>query len=133
MDLSLVRKHLRAEGIFSELLKEDGSIFCVTLEHAYLMDQKWSPKLPNGTYECVKGSHMLHSSMNSFLTFEITLVPNHIGILFHPGNLDQDSAGCVLLGQILCTNPWSVLESRVAFNAFMALQSEVDSFTLTVL
>lgn len=111
-------------GIFGELHAEDGSFIGVTLEHSYNL----KPKLPPGLYKCVRGVHRLHSA--SIETFEITGVPGHTGILFHCGNSQNDSAGCVLLGDRIGT--MCILDSRPTFNRFMDLQAGINEFNLTV-
>ena len=70
----------------------------------------------------------------AFITFEITDVPGHTGILFHMGNYNKDSDGCVLLGEeaVPTSEPTMVTNSVVTFNSFMASQSGVDTFQLVV-
>lgn len=126
MNLTLTRKSFELYGVFGELSDEDGNVVAVTLEHSFSN----SPKLPVGTYECVRGEHKLHN-LNPFTTFEITEVPGHTGILFHKGNWNNDSEGCVLLGSRIGIG--CILESSAAFNKFMELQQGVDSFLLVVI
>src|SRR5882757_797524 len=91
--LTLTRKDFRSDGIFSELTDEKGNFIAVTLEHSY----NNKPKLYNGTFQCVKGIHKLHDGI-PFEAYEVTGVSGHIGILFHIGNFNNDSDGCILLG-----------------------------------
>ena len=107
-----------------------------TLEHAYAApDGAWRPKIPPGVYRCVRGSHRLHSGP-AFDTFEVTGVAGHRGILFHVGNFNSDSEGCVLCGQKEAVDPNTgqtmITGSRVAFAAFMQRLEGEDEFTLTV-
>jgi hypothetical protein len=70
-----------------------------------------------------------------FDTFEITDVPLHNNILFHPGNYNDDSEGCVLLGKaygMKLNGGKMIVNSRNAFDHFMYLQEGVDSFVLIV-
>jgi len=135
MDLILKRNRFRQDGIFGELLKDNGDGFVVTLEHAY-RDQNlnYSPKIPEGSYTCVRGMHRLDGMTEDFETFEITNVPGHTNILFHVGNFNNDSSGCILLGSnvLKADAGWSIQSSRVAFTRFMELQEGVDKFTLIV-
>lgn len=126
MTLKLIRRECKADGIFSDLCAENGVKLYSTLEHSY--DCK--PKIPNGTYTCVRGKHRLHGMTEDFETFEITGVEGHQGLLFHWGNWQQDSSGCILLG--LSRSGDMILHSREAFADFMEGLKGLDSFTLVV-
>lgn len=126
MNLVLTRKIFNLYGIFGQLHTESGDLICYTLEHSYSNQ----PKLPPGTYTCVRGTHQL-SGLNPFETFEITGVSGHTGILFHQGNWNRDSEGCVLVGSEI--GAICILESRVAFQKLMALQTGIDQFILNVI
>lgn len=134
MNLSLKNKEFSKDGVFGELSDEAGNFVAYTLQHAYPDGTGWTPKLPNGTYTCVRGQHRLDHMTSDFTTFEITGVPGHSGILFHVGNYNKDSDGCVLLGMMwLADNiPPMIAGSKVAFANLMNLQADVDTFTLTV-
>jgi hypothetical protein len=139
MNITLKRNEYIKDGIFGELLDENNYSFCVTLEHAYQQDDAtYAPKLSPGTYDCVRGLHQLEHMTTPFETFEITNVPGHTNILFHVGNYNNDSEGCVLLGTktgVSVINPpvQMILNSKVAFNNFVTLQQSINNFTLTVL
>lgn|ERR1035437_2359376 len=131
MNLTLERDAYREDGIFSTLLDDKGDTIAKTLEHSY--DNL--PKVPAGTYTCVRGPHRLHGMTEDFSTFEVTGVEGHAGILFHWGNFNKDSEGCVLVGKevaIQAAGAWIITASRDTFAAFMALQEGVDEFQLTV-
>lgn len=137
MDMTLRRMKSGKDGIFSELLKDDNSIFCQTLEHAYPNPDGsvFVPKIYNGLFICQKGRHKLDRGP-FFETFEITGVAGHTGLLFHVGNFNSDSDGCVLLGLGSITGKGSLTmltDSKDAFNAFMVLQGGSDRFHLTVI
>ena len=129
MDLKLNRIDYKADGILSELIAGSVRIVAHTLEHSY--DGK--PKLQPGVYKCVRGTHKLHDGI-AFETFEVTGVEGHSGILFHVGNWNKDSDGCILVGDAISASKQGTLvtNSRVIFHEFMALQAGVDSFMLTV-
>ena len=135
MDCVLTRSLYLDAGIFGQLSSTGGTFLANTLEHAYAQDDgTLKPKLPPGTYTCVRGPHQLHGMLAAFITFEITDVPGHTGILFHMGNYNKDSDGCVLLGEeaVPTSEPTMVTNSVVTFNSFMASQSGVDTFQLVV-
>jgi Family of unknown function (DUF5675) len=129
--ISLSLQHNRKDetGIYGELTN-NGQLVCYTLEHAYSTPDGWQPKVPPGTYTCKRGQHCLEGGTN-FITFEVQAVPGHSGILFHTGNLQGDSLGCILVGQEITGNV--LLRSRLAFGQFMALLGNQPTFTLTVL
>lgn len=131
MNLILNRNDYTSTGVFGTLKDENDNEVCVTLEHAYSsLAPGWFPKVPLGTYECQRGQHQLASMTSPFETFQIMDVPGHSNILFHCGNLEDDSEGCVLLGTARSAE--MVTQSRAAFAKFMALQNGCDSFTLIV-
>lgn len=131
MEIILTRKLKARWGILSELEDKDSSLSLVTLEHAYLdpTGLYYTSKLPNGVYECVLGEHTLRGHSPQQL-YEVTNVPGHTGILFHIGNYNRDSEGCILLG----TNKGNecITGSATAFKKFMDFQNGLKSFTLTV-
>lgn len=138
MNLILTRQQAYANGIFGFLKDEDDNQVAVTLEHAYsLSNGGYGPKLAVGTYVCKRGTHQLHGMAAPFTTFEITEVPDFLGlpvtgVLFHCGNFNRDSEGCVLLGMLDAQNLSGIVGSREDFGRFMALQEGCDLFTLVV-
>lgn len=143
MDLTLTRTEYRPDGVFGVLSKtETGEQVAVTLEHAYSKVAKYYTKVDQGVYTCVRGEHTLHHDPTPFETFEIMDVLGHSDILFHVGNYNEDSDGCVLLGYSTYDQPHLDSEgdikykmltgSRQTFGAFMQLQEGIDQFTLTV-
>src|SRR5665213_546002 len=129
MDLVLTRNSFQAEGIFGQLAVEDGGdLVASTLEHAFNVNGLWLPKVPIGVYSCQRGMHRLLGMTSPFETFQITQVPGATGILFHPGNWDKDSEGCVLLGRSRAGD--MIQESRAAFQDFMASQEGLNTFSL---
>lgn len=138
MNLILTRTDFRDDGIYGEITDEAGKHICVSLEHAYdsgAGDGSYAPKVPPGTYLCQQGEHQLAHMSYPFVTFEVTGVPNHKNILFHVGNYNDDSEGCVLVGTAVRPvgdGTWMISASKNAFNAFMQLQDGTNQFTLTV-
>jgi hypothetical protein len=127
----LVRKEFRDDGIFSELYNEKGELIAHTLEHSY--DKL--PKIPNGQWKCVRGPHRLHGMTEDFITFEITGIAGHTDLLFHWGNFNKDSEGCVLLGTSEATGAdgaQMVTASRPKFAEFMAGLEGVNQFLVVV-
>lgn len=136
MDMVLIRKDFKMDGVFGELRDENGNLIAVTLEHAYPNGAgKINPKVPSGIYTCKRGEHKLENAQ-PFETFEIEGVDGHYGILFHKGNFNRDSSGCVLLGaqrSTLPTGEHMITSSKTAFEFFLTQQEGCDSFKLNVI
>lgn len=132
MDLVLRRTIADQDGIFGQIQ----ALNLVTLEHAYGVnsDEKWLAKIPEGQYVCQRGWHKLKSGWQGW-TYLVTGVPHHSGILFHPGNKEDDSEGCILLGyqivRMTHDTRW-ITQSKRAFGAFLRAQNGADQFNLTV-
>jgi len=96
--------------------------------------------IPAGVYRCVR----THYHGGNYATFVITGVSGRPRILFHRGNSEEDTAGCVLLGVGFGTlmvrdedtgvrgRKLAVLRSVDAFEMFMHKLEGVDEFTLSV-
>jgi len=125
MDLILTRTKFSEQGIFGELTGY--GFHAYTLEHSY----NSKPKIDIGKYSCVRGVHKLHDGV-WFETFQLMGVPGHDGILIHKGNYNDDSEGCILIGKGLDLSKNMILESKKAFDEFLLIQKDKDSFTLTV-
>jgi hypothetical protein len=135
--LTLEHTSFGSDGIFGTLWDDLGEPMAATCEHAYSDDDvKWLPKIPNGVYDCVRGMHRLRFNSQPFETFEITKVPKHAGILFHIGNDNEDSSGCVLLGVKVITQSTcgrkAISDSAYAFGKFMNSMKGINSFKLVV-
>lgn len=150
MNLTLQNDSFLATGIFGTLFNNDKTLLLQTLQHAYaeipdLMSHSlnYQAKIPPGEYVCIRGIHTLEPTKinpdpQPFETFEITGVEGHSKLLFHIGNYNEDSIGCVLLGLSRQIWPDSVnkndmiLKSKDAFEKFMAAQEGCSEFSMTV-
>lgn len=125
-------------GILGRLFRDDESRIGVTLEHAFQFKDTpaglWEPVIPKGVYTCVRGPHRLAHMTQDFETFEVTGIARHSGLIFHWGNWNTDSKGCILLGDALSNSPAGpmITDSRRTFAKFMAGLSGTDTFTLTI-
>jgi hypothetical protein len=138
-DLELVRVAVAPEGAFGVLLVDGVPAGPVTLERTYPIDEL-NPrgvqyvKIPAGQYPCVR----TYFQRGHYETYEVTQVTGHTRLLFHCGNSEMDTEGCILVGQRFGkTLAWQqpqpgVLESRLAFGEFMRLAGGTETFTLTV-
>ena len=152
MNLKSKRTMYRPDGIFSVVSDAaSGAPFMVVLEHAYHCDdpevanakaaypgQEWIPKIPPGNFDCRRGEHRLEGMEEPFVTFEITGVAGHTNLLYHWGNFNRNSDGCNLTGEAFVEGAEGlpheemVTKSRETFARFMAAQTGLDNFQLTV-
>lgn len=134
-DLELVRVSVAPEGAFGVLLRGGVPFGPVSVERSYPVAES-APngpqlvKIPPGSYRCRKTRY----HKGGYDTFEVLDVQGHSRLLFHLGNLEDDSEGCVLLGQrfgMLRGRP-GVLQSGLAFAEFYNAFGFRETFTLSV-
>ena len=85
-------------------------------------------RIPAGTYNCkpYSGTHFKD-------VYIVENVPNRSTILFHWGNTEKDTLGCILLGNKtgqIGSEP-AILESKKCFDRFRNLIGK-NEFTLTI-
>lgn len=133
--MKLIRTQYTADGIFGRVYNSNGVPICYSLEHSYPQtDGTYLPKLSIGKYTCIRSTHQLHNGV-PFETFEITNVPGHSNILFHAGNFNTDSEGCVLLGHNITKQDGGthmITTSKTTFKEFMQTLENINEFQLTV-
>jgi len=118
-------------GILSQFIDEKIP-FAVTLEKPWKNNEKNNSCIPPGIYYC---SRFPSSKFGD--TFEVINVYNRDAILFHWGNLSDDTEGCILVAE-----KYGMLHGRVAvlesnkpsegFNEFMAKAGVTDRFKLII-
>jgi hypothetical protein len=128
-EIELFRLSNRADGTPGVLLVNTAPI-CVTLERPWFNNQKGISCIPTGIYICSRVKSPKFGD-----TFEVTFVTGRSEILFHSGNIDDDSHGCILLGESF--NKWttgqvSIASSKIAFAEFMQELVEQNTFRLTI-
>lgn len=137
MDMVLKRKLYCKDGVFGELqFHGTEAVYCLTLEHAFLQpDGTYKPGVAVGEYKCIRGTHRLEHMDHDFLAFELQKVPDRTQVLIHPGNYNQDSKSCILIGKEppLSEKNKMISNSQDTFKNFMQLQSAVSEFILTIL
>lgn len=127
--VTLKRISFRPDGTFGVLLIGDLPI-CVTVERPWRNNEKGISCIPSGSYIARRVASPKFGD-----TFEVTQVPNRTAILFHSGNLADDSHGCIILGESY--NIWtdgrgSVASSKIAVAEFLKLLKDSKEFQLTV-
>ena len=134
MIATLRRTEKSRDGIFGQLYIPNGrGLHLCTCEDD-------EDAIPAGSYVCLRTIYHKHNVE----TFEITDVPLRSRILFHVGNTEEDTRGCVLVG-MRRGSLWvpdedtlgrplkrktAVVSSREAFSLFMSRLEEVDEFNL---
>ncbi len=131
MNMKLIRNEEGSDGIFGQMISEDGKwVFC-SLEHAFADGLGgYCAIIPPGTYTCKR----YNSPHFGYVVFEICNVPGHQYIEIHIANFNNELEGCVALGTAILdhANGRMLFASTKAFKQFMELQMGVDQFTLTV-
>lgn len=127
IDLKLQRVAKHDKGAFGVLITDTGIPFAVSLERTFVGVE---PVIPPGIYLCSKTKFL----RGGYDTFEVMGVNGHGRLLFHRGNRETDSAGCVLVAERfdeLGGEP-AVLESAQGFAEFMRRYGNRSSFYLEV-
>ncbi|MEN8171432.1 MAG: DUF5675 family protein, partial [Chloroflexota bacterium] len=103
--------------------------FALTLELRWLNNRRRKSCIPAGNYKCNRVDSPKFGN-----TFEITNVPGRSHILFHKGNLDEDSLGCVLVGEQFGNlgDDSGILSSKAGFNELMGIMKNEISFRLII-
>lgn len=116
-------------------MSDDGSIgallineecFCCTLEPDAGDPKKF--RIPEGVYDCRR----FHGTKWPD-TFEIVL-KGHTAILFHAGNVEADTEGCILLGSSFgnLRGERAILNSGVTFKKFLEITANYNTFPLLI-
>ena len=123
--INLYRLEQTDQGSLGALVL-DGEYFC-----SFLMPDAGGDKfqIPSGQYKCRRFHGQKWKD-----TFEI-VVPDHTALLFHSGNVEAHTEGCVLLGQYpgKLKGQRAVLNSGATFKEFMRRMKDVEEFDLHII
>lgn len=127
-NVELIRLEQGQEGTFG-VLRLNGQVFCVTLEPPEQGNRENISCIPTGEYLCRRVE-----SPRFGTTFEVAHVPNRKHILLHPGNVTDDTSGCVLLGKHFgkLRGDRAILNSGKTFMRFMDACSGSSTFPFIV-
>ena len=128
MELKLKRVADNEDATFGVLI--NGNIpFAVTLEPAWEDNKKGISCIPSGPYSCKRVKSPRFGD-----TFEILDVEGRTHILFHKGNSERNTQGCVLIAEEfgILNGKAAVLASGRGFTEFMSILKEVDEFELII-
>ena len=120
------------DGTFGVLIDEDIP-FAVTVERRWLNNKKWDGKegscIPPGVYVCKRITSPKFGN-----TFQVTAVPGRSEILFHKGNVQDDSHGCIIIGEQFepLNGKTAVIASGKGFGEFLQRLSGINEFNLCV-
>ena len=125
MNARIVRVEMSSEGSIGILLL-DSKIFSFTLEPDVTETKKY--QIPQGEYLCKRFHGIKWPD-----TFEV-VVEGHTAVLFHSGNTEADSRGCVLLGSTIgkLKGNRAVLNSGKTFEDFMNRCFNLMRFSLVI-
>lgn len=144
-NLRLMRSETGVDGTFGRLLDPAaGGLFTAlhTAEDDWRGNARGVSCIPAGVYVLARTIYYRHG----YETFEVTDVPGRSRILIHPGNTEEDTDGCILVGMRRgmlwvpdeddpahpLVRKQAVVASREAFRRFMEDMKDVDTATLTV-
>lgn len=115
--MKLIRISQTNNATFGVLLEGD-TPFALTLEPPWLDNKPFISCIPAGTYTC-----QLTESPKFGLTYEVMDVEGRTHILFHKGNTQEDTSGCILVGEEFADtnagNPW-IKSSAKGFLEFIS-------------
>jgi hypothetical protein len=143
--LVLNRESSGADGTFGKLILPigTGSLWWYTAEEEWKQNARSVSCIPLGLYPLRRTIYQRHQ----LPTFEVCDVPGRSRILIHPGNTEEDTQGCVLIGMALGfttvvededtglkeVRKQAVLESKRAFADFMRRMEGIEDAQLRVI
>mgnify|MGYP001596600586 CR=1 FL=1 len=92
--LKLLRIAETEHGTFGVLFDEPPEPFAVTVERKWLNNKTGESCIPIGEYTCKKVQSPKFGG-----TYQVMDVKGRSEILFHIGNIDDDSHGCIIVGE----------------------------------
>jgi len=124
----LKRVATNEDGMFG-VLQEGDTPFALTVERKWLDNQKNISCIPEGQYVCERVTSPKFGN-----TFEVTDVENRNHILFHKGNIMDDSHGCIIVGEQFesLNSKTAVLASSKGFSEFLFRTTDTDQFRLII-
>lgn len=123
--LKVVTVAIIEDGCFSALCW-DGKPFAVSLERTF---QELYVVIPAGVHKCTATTF----HRGGYATFEIE-VEGHKRVLFHKGNWEGDSEGCMLIGEEYGTlhDKPAIIHSGQGFTELMRLAEGLTEFYMQV-
>ena len=138
MELTLKRVLFSDDGTAGVLISGNRPL-CITLEEDWRDNAKGLSCIPEGSYLCMRFDAPTHGT-----TYEVVKVPGRTAVLFHSGNTEADTEGCILLGKEfgslrakddqsgLMEIQLAALRSKEAFESFMKHMQGAATFVLHI-
>ena len=129
MILELIRlEENHDHGTFG-ILKINKQVFCWTLEPRDELNAPFISSIPAQQYTCKKVTSHKYGSV-----WEVEKVPGRLAILFHAGNVVENTQGCIILAQHLgkLKGDRAVLNSGATFKGFMYTTRNSIKLSLTI-
>ena len=125
--LTLKRIAHTRDGTFGVLL--DSNPFALTCEREWFDNKSDVSCIPTGEYICRRVNSLRFGN-----TFEVMFVKGRTNILVHSGNTEDDSKGCILVGEEFgeMNGKAAVLSSKKGFAEFLERLKDVDEFNLII-
>lgn len=125
-------------GTFGVLIDENNIPFVVTLERPWIDNKKGESCIPAGTYKCIRcrksPDYGYQDSPKFGDVFQVYNVPGREKILIHRGNIEDDTHGCILIGEMFdpVSKKPGIASSAIGFHEFMDRLVQEDEFTLRI-
>lgn len=115
------------DGTFGVLVSDEP--FALTCEREWLDNKPEVSCIPTGEYICKRVNSPRFGN-----TFEVTGVAGRTNILLHSGNTEDDSKGCILVGEEFgaVNGKTAVLSSKRGFAEFLERVRDVEEFKLII-
>jgi hypothetical protein len=128
VELKLKRVAENEDATFGVLINVD-TPFAVTLEPSWEDNKKGISCIPSGPYSCKRVKSPRFGD-----TFEILDVEGRTHILFHKGNSERNTQGCVLIAEEfgMLNGKAAVLASGRGYREFINILKDVDEFDLII-
>lgn len=136
----LTRGHAFEMGTFGKWHMPDGFECCIC-EPPWKGNKIGQSCIPPGVYTLERrNSEVVRRTTGGRYTkgWEVTDVPGRSWVMIHPGNVIEDTEGCLMPGDEFggWTTPngyrWAVLHSHKAFDQLMSVLGGADSWTLQI-
>lgn len=125
----ILKRFEQTDKVTRGVLIYENNAIALTLENPWKGNTPNISCIPTGTYLCKRVDSPRFGE-----TFEVTDVDDRTHILFHSGNVESQTRGCILLGNMLTKYKGepAVLNSNKTVKEFMDILRGIDSFSLNV-
>lgn len=137
MKMKLTRVATGPDGTFGVLMLNSDP-FALTLERPWNDNRRGESCIPAGEYTCLRCKNSpdygYRNSPKFGDTFQVLNVPDRELILFHKGNLVDDTRGCIVVGEQFepLNGQPGVLASSKGFDKLMSVTYGLESFGLNI-